>query len=160
MSKRVQETPEAKLVIGLLSVIGAVVLLPFRLLNAGSKRKRPNRGKAEPIDYAKVRGQWKEVGELMQRSGSSHFRMAILQADNIFDAQLKSLGYLGTTFGERLRNAEKSFSPEIYSCVWKAHKIRNRLAHEAEAEVMSWEAREAIACFEQGLRQLTILEDL
>ncbi len=156
MTKR-KHSVEADIVATLFGLIGLIVSLPFRLLKSNSSGRTML--KAAPLDHQAIQNRWREVQEMMRLSGASHFRMAVLQADSIFDSVLKSLGASGNTMGERLQSAEKMLGSETYQMIWQAHKLRNRLAHEMDSEVMSWEASQAVATFEMALRELHALPD-
>lgn len=156
MAKRKEQSVEETVVLGLLKFIGMIVMLPFQLFKKPSSQAKRN---APEIDFDRFNAQWHEIKELMVQSGPSHFRMAILQADTLVDHALKAYAMTGNTMGERLQAARHLFSDEVYDLVWQAHKLRNRLAHEMESEIMSWEARTAVASFEQGLRELKVLKD-
>lgn len=157
MSSRVKRTQEQELVWSVLQAVGKLITLPFRGMSASRSKHRVDGLLATERDQIEQR--WREVRELMQQNGTSHFRMAILHADTIFDSALKALHMPGNTMGERLKASERQFDRATYQMVWQAHKIRNRLAHEIESEVMNWEAREAVASFEQGLREIGVLTD-
>jgi hypothetical protein len=51
----------------------------------------------------------------------------VLEADSILDAALGELGYTGS-MADKLRKAEKYIVD--LEAVWRAHKVRNRIAHE------------------------------
>ena len=64
----------------------------------------------------------------------------------------------GETMGERLKIAQKRFSRyDIYQDVWEAHKLRNRVVHEVDNELLHHDAKKAIDYFRRGLRDLGIL---
>lgn len=75
----------------------------------------------------------------------------ILEAENILDGALRNIGYRGT-FGEKLQRMQKTL-PHI-DAVWRAHKLRNRIAHEPGTHVSEEEAKGAIFAFEKALKTL------
>ncbi|MFA6082623.1 MAG: hypothetical protein WC773_04435 [Patescibacteria group bacterium] len=146
-----RETVEEKLVMGLLRAIA----WPFKtLFGSISPSKSTNRSS---LDYQFVASSWNDIEQLMQLSGSAHFHQAVTKADTLFDFVLKSVVSGGATMGERLKLAEGKMSKPAYNQVWEAHKLRNRLVHEADAEVMVWEAKQAIQSFKNGLIELKAL---
>ncbi len=160
MAKQHKPSVETAILGGVLQALLFVVLIPFRLFrmrNGKAKKAGSNSSNRLSIDYASVHNQWAEIQQLLTLNGSAHFQTAIIQADNLFDYCLKGMGLAGQTFGERLKSAERLFPRDIYSEVWEAHKIRNRLVHESSEEIMSWEAKEAITKFEHGLKELGVL---
>lgn len=99
---------------------------------------------------------WQAVLEKIESVNPSDWKLAVIEADNIVDEIIKHIGYQGTSFGERLMQIEPSDFDNLQN-VWEAHKIRNRIAHEAGHALGQDEARRAIALFEKALKELKYL---
>ena len=54
-------------------------------------------------------------------------------------------------------NARIRFSATTYNNLWQAHRVRNRIVHEAEYEINSMEAQNTKKKFHQGLKELGVL---
>jgi hypothetical protein len=80
---------------------------------------------------------------------------AIPEADKLFDYVLKAKGFPGATMAERLKRAERDLTDR--NGVWRAHKLRNSLAHEVGFAVSDGHGREALAAFKRGLQDLGVL---
>jgi len=106
------------------------------------------------IDRMMVQKKWTEILELLKLGGPSRFRSAIIEADKLLDYCLQRRGFPGNNLGERLKFARKYMKWEIYDLAWKAHKVRNKIVHDYESEVLYWEAEEAIKRFEKVLKEL------
>lgn len=117
------------------------------------KNNKRGRGKGENISLAAVPGKWAEVKAMMNQGGPANYKQSIMEADKLVDMVLKSK-VSGETMGERLKNSRNLFSKETYDSLWTAHKIRNRIAHEAEFEGLSSDAILAVRCFEKALKEL------
>lgn len=104
---------------------------------------------------AEVRNsRWEEVKKRLKSENSSDWKFAILEADGILDDVMKKIGYPGANLGERLTNIEPSDFDSL-SEVWEAHKVRNRLAHEAaDFKLPKERAEEVVALYEKGLKEL------
>ncbi|MBI3618940.1 hypothetical protein HY213_02805 [Candidatus Peregrinibacteria bacterium] len=76
----------------------------------------------------------------------------VLEGDKVLDALLMELGFRGT-LGEKLRAAEKKLADP--NAVWRAHKLRNRIAHEAGFIASEREADAAMRAFESVIRSCT-----
>lgn len=76
----------------------------------------------------------------------------VVEADIVLDHALKGLGYQGQ-FGEKLKKMGVRFSN--LDAVWKAHKLRNRIAHEPGVSIADAEAEQALRAFERALKDLT-----
>ncbi|MCX6806709.1 MAG: hypothetical protein NT135_01130 [Candidatus Berkelbacteria bacterium] len=85
----------------------------------------------------------------------SNFRQAVLEADKLLDFVLRKMNYEGETIADRIRSSKDCYKD--YQGLWDAHKVRNRLVHESQSEVMHHSAKEAIEKFEKALRDLRVL---
>lgn len=124
-----------------LLIAGPVVV--YLLIQMSSRKK---------IDRKVVAGQWNKARSLLN---TDQPQFAVIEADKIFDSVLRQLGFRGTTMGERLKNSQSSISN--INQVWSAHKLRNQLVHETEANISKKQAQEAIASFEKALKGLGAL---
>jgi hypothetical protein len=71
---------------------------------------------------------WERVLELANTTNESDWRLAILEADILLGDLLEAEGYRGETIGERLRDANP-LQFRTLDLAWKAHKVRNDIAH-------------------------------
>lgn len=119
-------------------VVIAVVVLVLVI------RKMKKRGMAN-ASQVKVAAAWKHavgIGDPIRR---------IMEADKVLDLALSELGFKGT-LGEKLKKAGPRFSN--INDVWRAHKLRNTLAHETGAQVSAQDAASAMRSFERGINDL------
>lgn len=125
-------------------VIGIVLLIFISLTRRGGKT----------LDQEKYRSRWLAI---TQSAGSTPetWQFAIMNADKLLDTALKERGVAGTTLGERLKNA-KPYVNNIDS-VWRAHKLRNRIAHDDGVKVSQRQAAEALKIFKRALTDLGAL---
>jgi len=92
----------------------------------------------------------------MLKGGSpSQMRQALISADKTMDAALKDL-VSGSGMGERLKYAKNLFSPDTYDKIWKAHKVRNNLVHEAGYEPTYFVLKSSIEDLKRGLIELKV----
>ena len=61
--------------------------------------------------------------------------------------------YDGENLGERLKKIESSDLDSLND-IWEAHKVRNRIAHEADYRMSPEDSAAAIGRFEKALREL------
>ena len=88
-------------------------------------------------------------------TGASGLKSSINEADKLFDHVLKQLAMDGDTMADRLKAARPRFTEyAAYDGVWKAHKLRNSLAHDIGFDLVPSQAKEALKGFETGLRAL------
>ncbi len=94
-----------------------------------------------------------DLREMSLVPGPNNFRQAILEFDKLLDLILRKMEIAGNTLGDRLKNAHGLIDDSSYQRLWSAHKVRNKLAHDSEIEIMSWEAKTAIEDYEVGLEK-------
>lgn len=100
---------------------------------------------------------WREIQEKMNSANPADWAVAVIQADAVLDQILKSSGYVGDTMGDRLKQVNHAELASIDD-VWRAHRIRNRLAHETMGGLSRRDALTAIAGYEQAFRELNYIE--
>lgn len=115
--------------------------------------KKSSRGSG---DLAIVPVKWTEIQAMMRQGGPANYRQAIMEGDKLVDLVLRSR-VSGETMGERLKRAAKLFSKPTYNELWTAHKIRNKIAHEADFEGLSSDAVLAVRGFEKALKELKVI---
>jgi hypothetical protein len=79
---------------------------------------------------------WEQVGVLAASVEESDWRRAIIEADTLLGMLLTEQGYRGATVGEQLRDANPLQFTTL-DLAWKAHKVRNEIAHGGEHYALS-----------------------
>lgn len=92
------------------------------------------------------------IEQNLQKTSPSTFAMTIVEGDKLLDKAMVEMGLPGKTMGERLKKSGNRFS-ELNS-VWRAHKLRNFIAHESGFEVSYTQAKNALAIYQQALKDL------
>lgn len=110
--------------------------------------------RSSSIDKQFVARKWNEITTTASRTDQSA-RFAIIEADKLLDYVLKARGYSGDTMGDRLRSANNDFSYK--DDVWHAHKLRNKLVHEAEYQIDSRLIHRGVEQFRQALKDMRAL---
>ena len=80
------------------------------------------------------------------------WKMTIIEADKLLDKALVEMGVPGRTMGDRLKRSGDKF--ENVNAVWRAHKLRNAIAHESGFEVSHKQASNALTIYKQALKNL------
>ncbi len=89
--------------------------------------------------------------ELTKASNIQDLNRRVIDCEKVIDHALQSLGFTGT-FADKLKRAGPRFS-DIES-IWRAHKLRNRLAHEVGVHLDEREAMSAVNAFRKALEEL------
>lgn len=136
----------------LAALLGFGLILLFLVFLKAPKKKSHFQNSGGKFSIEK----WQEVQNMLIIGGPANFKQAIMDADKLVNAVLRSK-VKGETMGERLKNARLLFSRDVYDGLWTAHKIRNKVAHEADFEGLSSDARLAIRNFEKALKELKLI---
>lgn len=75
--------------------------------------------------------QWDHVVALAASPLENDWRRAIIEADIMLDTMLTGRGYSGATLGDKLKTANPLQFTTL-DLAWKAHKVRNDIAHGGE----------------------------
>ena len=76
----------------------------------------------------------------------------IIEGDKLLDKAMVEMGISGKTMGDRLKKASGRFTN--LNAVWRAHKLRNMIAHESDVEISYKQAFNALAVYKQALKDL------
>ena len=79
---------------------------------------------------------WEIVEKYYNSANQSDWRIAIMEADIMLYDLLDSIGVPGDSIGEKLKNTNKSQIGTL-DLAWRAHKIRNELAHQGTSFTLS-----------------------
>jgi hypothetical protein len=146
----------------LIGLLAAGLLLYAMVASGGGKKKRgrrqtrpqsagPHRGFIDPVE---IEPRWQAI-LATSKTGASGLKSALGDADKLFDHVMRQLGFPGDTFGERLKGGRQRFSTYgVYDAIWRAHKLRNSLAHDLGFDLVVSQVTEALSDFERGLRDL------
>jgi hypothetical protein len=100
-----------------------------------------------------IENEWKQIDMDMKNKSAAVMKNCLIKADKSLDNLLKELVH-GTTMGERMIAGKDKFSPEVYSAIWSAHKVRNAMVHESGYEPTYYILQEAIENLRKGVKQL------
>ncbi len=95
---------------------------------------------------------WQKLVDYTDTDNEANWKLAIIEADKILDELVKKMGYPGQDMGERLRAVEPSDFLTLEDA-WEAHRIRNKIAHEAGFELTKREAKRVLGLFEKVFRE-------
>ena len=106
-------------------------------------------------DEERVRSEWKSIEDLRSLGKPSTLKEAVNRADKLLDFTLSKLS-AGQTLGERIKFSKDLFSTVVYDKVWKAHKVRNAMAHELNYDPPHFITKEALDGFKEGFCDLGV----
>jgi len=79
---------------------------------------------------------WEQIVMLAASGSESDWRRAIIEADVMLGDMLTAQGYRGATIGDQLKDANPLQFTTL-DLAWKAHKMRNDIAHGGEGFELS-----------------------
>ncbi|MEX0934232.1 MAG: hypothetical protein WDZ42_00350 [Candidatus Saccharimonadales bacterium] len=132
-----------------LIVLGAALLLGLIAISLMRKTTKP---KTAAVDKQFIKDKWAHI---TRTANSPSANLAIVEADKLLDYVLKKRGYSGETMGDRLKSAGGDFT--YINDVWEAHKLRNKIVHEADYEVDQRLVGRSLEQFKQALKDLGVM---
>ena len=88
----------------------------------------------------------------LSKENPATFMTTVIEADKLLDKALMEMGTPGKTMGDRLKRSGDKFTN--INAVWRAHKLRNAIAHETDLEISYKQASNALAIYKQALNDL------
>ncbi len=92
-----------------------------------------------------------EIENRLNKDNSATFMTTVINGDKLLDKAMIEMGIPGKTMGDRLKKSGDKFTD--INAVWRAHKLRNALAHE-DLEISYRQASSALAIYKQALKDL------
>lgn len=100
--------------------------------------------------------QWRKILEQSAANPPESFRMAIVSADALVDEMLKEAGFAGAGMAERLGRLN-GLGVRHLNGVFRAHRIRNELAHASEFTLSPKDAMRVLGLYERFLKEVKVL---
>lgn len=105
----------------------------------------------------KILKNWALVMRRLQSFDEASFKLALIEADKIFDDLLQRIGYQGDTMADRLKKINREQIANI-DAIWQSHKLRNQLVHNPDFHLTHDDVRRAVEAYEIAMKELEILE--
>lgn len=99
-----------------------------------------------------LKASWGAVSAGLASGNESHWRTAVIRADAVLDLALRARRFSGETMAQRMNHAARKH-PAVEDA-FKAHRLRNELAHNPMRGITEKETRWALQIFERALRSL------
>lgn len=122
-----------------------VVVLLAVVFGSTYLKRRP-----KVLNTAYFQAKWKEAQGFCK--DSSTWPLAVINADKLMDEALKRRKFKGKTMGERMVSAQRELTDN--DGAWYAHKLRNRLVHEADVKLKESDVKKALIGIRQALKDL------
>lgn len=133
----------------LLFLFGVLIIAILLFVILALTRRVP-----KSLNQEKYQCDWLAIEQSLT-SDNGTWQLAVMNADKLLDRALKERGFKGTTMGERMTSASRTFTKR--EAVWAAHKLRNRLAHEDSVRLNLKITKQALTSFKHALKDLEAL---
>ena len=131
-------------IIFLLAILIVAVLVFVAILLTGKR--------GHHFNMEQYQARFLEIENKLKQDNPASYTMAIINGDKLLDKAMIEMGVPGKTMGDRLKRAGGRFTN--LNGVWRAHKLRNAIAHESDIEVSYKQTSNALAIYKQALKDL------
>lgn len=100
---------------------------------------------------------WQKISMRLGKSDEANLRLALIEADNLFDDLLKQMRLPGESMADRLRYIDSSQVSNIDE-IWRAHKLRNIIVHSHEYPITRNEMEFGVKAYEKALKELEFID--
>lgn len=128
----------------LLAILIVAVLIFVAILLTGKRGHHFN------VQFYQTR--FLEIENRLKQDNPASYTTTIINGDKLLDKALIEMGVPGKTMGDRLKRVGDRFTN--LNGVWRAHKLRNAIAHEMDFEVSYKQAYNALQIYKQALKDL------
>ena len=128
-------------------VIAIIIVAVLVLVAMVLTKKRTHR-----FNQEEYQTRFLSIENRLVKESPATYALAIIEGDKLLDKALMESGVPGKTMGERLKKSGSRFSD--INAVWRAHKLRNMIAHEDGMEISYRQAAGALAIYKQALKDL------
>ena len=93
-----------------------------------------------------------EIENSLKQDNPASFVTCVINCDKLLDKAMIEMGAPGKTMGDRLKKIGGRFTN--LNAVWRAHKLRNAIAHESDLELSYQQVYNAVQVYKQALKDL------
>lgn len=109
----------------------------------------------KPYGQKKIVRRWESINKRLEKASESEYKLAVIEAETVFDEALTRMGFAGVTIGEKLEKIQKEQLPSLDE-VLEAHKTRNNIVHDPDYRLTHDQAKKTIDVYEKGLKDLEV----
>lgn len=100
---------------------------------------------------------WRMIVKKIRSDDPTQWKLAIMEADRIFDDMIKAAGFRAPTSEERYKQITPEFTAN-FDDIQAAHKIRNRCAQEPDFMITKEEAIQALRAYKKAFQEFGLLD--
>lgn len=133
---------------GVITLIIAVVIVGILLLVMMMLTKK----REHKFNKEEYQTRFLQIENKLNKDNAATYNLTVINGDKLLDKALSEYGAPGKTMGEKLKKCGDKFSD--VNAVWRAHKLRNAIAHEDDLEITYKQAAAALSIYKQALKDL------
>jgi hypothetical protein len=122
---------------------------PWRLHPEKKKKKKF-------ADSRQVMKQWQAILDKSKSNPPQSMVWSIIEADKLTDDVLKKMGLAGEHMADRLEKLN-NWELRTLNRLWQAHRIRNELVHQPNADISEAEAKDVLEIYEKFLKEIEVI---
>ena len=107
----------------------------------------------KPASLKRIIRRWKKIEGRIETGSEYEYKLAIMEAQDLFNDLLIEKGFAGNSFIERVKRVKKIQLPNIEE-VLSAHEMRNLVAHDPNYKLTKEEAKKTLDIFEKGIKNI------
>lgn len=100
---------------------------------------------------------WRQIQNRLKTNSSAQAKLAILEADKIFDELIKLSGFKGKTMNERLAQITEAQIFNLKEIIF-AHKLGERIVKEPELKISTGEAENIIGIYKKAFQDFGLID--
>lgn len=134
----------------------SVTLSATKGLHVESDTIQTGKGNNKSLIRENTIARLQSVIERLDKQEIKDFKSAIIEVDALVDVILRAEGFLGETMADRMRSIPQGRLSNREE-FWKAHKVRNNIAHDPHYVVSSREGHDIMKIYKRILEELGML---
>lgn len=100
---------------------------------------------------------WRQIQNRLKTNSSAQAKLAILEADKIFDELIKLSGFKGKNMNERLAQITEAQISNLKEIIF-AHNLGERIIKEPELKISTGEAENIIGIYKKAFQDFGLLD--
>jgi len=109
-----------------------------------------------PIEIEKFKKEWEKIKKRIASDIEAELKLAIIEADSLFNEVLDQKGYRGKSFEEKIQDLVPDILPNLDQ-ILKAHQLRNDIIEDPTLKIDKNEIKKVISLYEKVLKELDVI---
>lgn len=107
----------------------------------------------QPGGSQKIAKRWKKIQKKIETGTDYEYKLAIIEADDLFKDVLEDRGFKGKTLEERIEKVEETQLPNADEVI-DAHKARNSIVYNPDYKLDRDQVKKILNIYEQAIKNI------